>query len=85
MGYLMLSRRENEKIMITCPDGNVLKIVIAEISEEQEKRQAKVRMGFSGPQDYIFDREEIFHQKRDKKNAANKSAAPKDAVKAKSA
>lgn len=82
MGYLMLSRKENEKIMITCPDGTVLEMVIAEISGKQERREPKVRLGFNGPREYIFDREEVFHQKREQ-HASNKSTASKVSSQAK--
>ena len=52
---LVLTRRENEGIIVRLPYGRAVRISVARISPEG----TKVRIGIEAPDDIIVDREEI--------------------------
>ena len=58
---LVLSRAVNEKIIITLPNGDLLKITIVEL------RRGKVRLGIEAPREIPVHREEVY-------NAINREA-----------
>lgn len=50
---LVLSRKKTEAIVIVCPDGTRLRIVVTEI------RGDKARIGLHAPNDYVIHRDEV--------------------------
>lgn len=57
-GILVLSRQQDEAIMITDRDGTLLvKVIVTNIRED------KVQLGFHAPKHITIDREEIYHRK----------------------
>ena len=53
MGYLGLTRRVNESILIYTPGGDVIRVVLAQI------RGDKVRLAFEAPQEVAIVRQEL--------------------------
>lgn len=71
MGLLVLSRHPNEKIYITCPNGDMVEIVVTDIDRN------KVRIGISALPAYKIEREEIMVPKKHTSPATKrKRAAP---------
>lgn len=60
---LVLSRKKNEKIIMTLPDGRVIETIVADI------RGDKVRLGIAAPTDVTIDREEV-HKAKQKESPA---------------
>jgi len=56
-GMLVLSRKRQEKLIITLPDGRLITVVVVEI------RGDKVRLGTLAPADCQVDREEVHNAK----------------------
>jgi carbon storage regulator CsrA len=50
---LVLQRLLNEEVIITCPDGTRITVVVIDILEHT------VRLGFKAPLNYLIDRKEI--------------------------
>jgi len=50
---LVLTRKKNERIIITTADGQVIYLVVVEILSE------KVRIGIEAPKDIRINREEV--------------------------
>lgn len=50
---LVLSRKKNETIIITCPDGTRLEFIAVEM------RGDKMRIGVEAPKDYTIHRGEV--------------------------
>jgi len=53
MPMLVLTRKKNERIIITTADGQVIYLVVVEILSE------KVRIGIEAPKDIRINREEV--------------------------
>ena len=51
---LVLSRKENESVIIPMDDGNQIEVLVVEI------RGDKIRLGFSAPKDVPIHREEVW-------------------------
>lgn len=54
---LGLTRSVNESIIITTPEGHIVRVCIAEI------RGRQVRIGVDAPRSILIDREEVFLSK----------------------
>lgn len=52
-GCLVLSRRRDERIVLTCPDENRIEVVVIEI------RDGRVRLGFVADRSIQIDRYEV--------------------------
>lgn len=52
-GYLALTRRENEEVVLDLPDGKQVSVVVGMIGKGQ------VRLLFSGPADVAINRREV--------------------------
>jgi len=64
---LVLTRKKNEAIIVTTPDGIEVDIIVVEI------RGDKVRLGISAPLDFVVDRMEVaMAKKREAVNAVVK-------------
>ena len=57
---LILSRKHNESITITCSDGSVIKIIVTDLTKHT------VRLGFDAPKSCVIFRTEI-QEERDKR------------------
>lgn len=57
-GMLVLSRKKDQKIMITTPSGEEIMVMIVEI------RGDKVRLGVKCARDIVVDREEVYLNKK---------------------
>lgn len=53
---LVLSRKENQRVMVEFPDGPLVEVMVVEI------RGDKVRLGFVAPPEVPIHREEIWVQ-----------------------
>lgn len=53
MGRLVLSRQRDEEVLIACPDGTVIEVMVVDI------RGDKVRIGFTAPREFQIDRAEV--------------------------
>lgn len=65
---LVLTRRitaqtRETDIMITCPNGDVIKVCLAQIKGKQ------VRIGFGTPDGYLIDRAEVYEENKAKRDA----------------
>jgi carbon storage regulator CsrA len=56
---LILSRKHNESITITCENGSIIRIIVTDLSKHH------VRLGFDAPKECRIYRTEI-QQERDK-------------------
>ena len=50
---LVLSRKVNEKVIITAPDGTQIVLMLVEVRDD------KARIGIAAPKNYAVNREEI--------------------------
>lgn len=50
---LCIGRRNQQKVYIDCPNGQVIYIQVLELGG------GKVRLGISAPREYVVDREEV--------------------------
>jgi carbon storage regulator CsrA len=50
---LNMTRRAGERVIITCPDGTQIEVVVTEC------RNGRAKLGIEAPRDYIIDREEL--------------------------
>ena len=50
---LYLSREQNQRLILTLPDGRTITVVVCEMD------RGRVRLGIDAPADIIVDREEI--------------------------
>lgn len=57
-GMLVLSRKAEQKLMITLPSGEEIMVMIVEI------RGDKVRLGVKCARDIVVDREEVYLDKK---------------------
>lgn len=55
---LYLTRRPYEAIVITCPDGTQLQLVVASVDG------SSVRLGIEAPKAFTVDRYEVDHRKK---------------------
>lgn len=53
---LILSRRRDEKVIIECPNGDMLEVMVVDI------RGDKVRLGFAADEKYQIHRKEIWDE-----------------------
>lgn len=63
---LVLSRKQDEFLVITAPDGMEIRIVVVRIGQD------KVRLGISAPREVIIDRQQI-HERKQRDKAKNVS------------
>jgi carbon storage regulator CsrA len=61
---LILSRKVNEKVIITIPGVGVVEVYVVGI---QHQRKTAVRLGFNAPKEIIIHREEIIERQKDAK------------------
>jgi len=55
---LVLSRKKNESVIITLPDGREIVVVVVEID------RGKIRLGFQADADVKIDRRELYEEKK---------------------
>lgn len=55
---LVCSRKTNERMVITTPEGRLIRMTIVEL------RGDKVRVGFEADRDVVIDRQEIWEMKQ---------------------
>ena len=74
---LVLSRKKNEEIVATLPDGSRIKVMIVDVRGE------KIRLGFTAPPNVKIYRQEVFdrialsqedHNNGDEKKEAGRAA-----------
>jgi sRNA-binding carbon storage regulator CsrA len=62
---LILTRKPDEEIIIQCPDGTIIRVVMVELESNH-----RARVGIDAPITYRVDRKEIFHLRKGIKDAA---------------